>query len=312
MPEGEAVIPKDADVAAEWTAVEEVCKNGNGNIGTNVLIARRLHKYYGPLQAVKELSFALKPAECFGLLGVNGAGKTTTFRMLTALTPTTYGEALMKDVVLSEEPRKWQSRLGYCPQGNALLEKLTAYENLYLFGRLRGVPEDMLANTVENIIDITELQEHAAKRCDYYSGGNKRKLSIAVSVIGFPEVVLLDEPYAGVDVLAKTAIYERLNVIKDRTKCSMILTSHSWKTQGRRVEPQWICDELELTKLVFWWQGVVPLSTSRPPRKPTPALLEQRGKGGFSNPAPALHDQRDQDRFRNPAPALLDRSSSGG
>ncbi|KAH6929559.1 hypothetical protein HPB50_002767 [Hyalomma asiaticum] len=86
----------------------------------------------------------------------------------------------------------------------------------------------------------------------------------------------------------------------------------SWKTQGRRVELQWLCDELELTKHVFWWQGVVPLSTSRPPRKPTPVLLEQRGKGGFSNPAPALHDQRDQDRFRNPAPALLDRSSSGG
>ncbi|KAH6919390.1 hypothetical protein HPB50_029623 [Hyalomma asiaticum] len=86
----------------------------------------------------------------------------------------------------------------------------------------------------------------------------------------------------------------------------------SWKTQGRRVELQWLCDELELTKHVFWWQGVVPLSTSRPPRKPTPALLEHRGKGGFSNPAPALHDQRDQDRFRNPAPALLDRSSSGG
>ncbi|KAH6920700.1 hypothetical protein HPB50_028312 [Hyalomma asiaticum] len=86
----------------------------------------------------------------------------------------------------------------------------------------------------------------------------------------------------------------------------------NWKTQGRRVELQWLCDELELTKHVFWWQGVVPLSTSHPPRKPTPALLEQRGKGGFSNPAPALHDQRDQDRFRNPAPALLDRSSRGG
>ncbi|KAH6929695.1 hypothetical protein HPB50_004765 [Hyalomma asiaticum] len=169
MPEGEAVIPKDADVAAEWAAVEKTCEHGKGNIGGNVLVARRLHKYYGPLQAVKELSFALKPAECFGLLGVNGAGKTTTFRMLTALTPTTYGEALMKDVVLSEEPRKWQSRIGYCPQGNTFLERLTGYENLYLFGRLRGVPEESLTKTVECIIDITELREHAAKRCDYYS-----------------------------------------------------------------------------------------------------------------------------------------------
>ncbi|KAH6923541.1 hypothetical protein HPB50_002163 [Hyalomma asiaticum] len=83
-------------------------------------------------------------------------------------------------------------------------------------------------------------------------------------------------------------------------------------TSQKEWPTRWLCDELELTKHVFWWQGVVPLSTSRPPRKPTPALLEQRGKGGFSNLAPALHDQRDQDRFRNPAPALLDRSSSGG
>ncbi|KAL1477508.1 hypothetical protein MTO96_035679 [Rhipicephalus appendiculatus] len=120
----------------------------------------------------------------------------------------------------------WQSRIGYCPQGNAQLEKLSAYENLYLFGRLRGVPETSLPDAVERIIDVTELREHAAKRSDIYSGGNKRKLSIAIALIGLPEVVFLDEPYAGVDVLARTRIYKRLNDIKDRTKCSMVLTSH--------------------------------------------------------------------------------------
>ncbi|KAL1443109.1 hypothetical protein MTO96_046112 [Rhipicephalus appendiculatus] len=88
--------------------------------------------------------------------------------MLTALTPMTYGEAYMREVVLSEEPRKWQSGIGYCPQGDALLGKLNAYENLYLFGRLRGVPEESLPDVVAQIIDVTDLQEHAAKRCDYY------------------------------------------------------------------------------------------------------------------------------------------------
>ncbi|KAH8039236.1 hypothetical protein HPB51_005482 [Rhipicephalus microplus] len=97
----------------------------------------------------------------------------------------------------------------------------------------------------------------------------------------------------------------------------LIICHHldSRETQGRRVELQWLSatvDELEPTTHVFRRQGVVPLSTCSPPRKPTPALLEQRRKGRFRHPAPALHDQRDKDRFRNLAPALLDRSSSGG
>ncbi|KAL1415397.1 hypothetical protein MTO96_006842 [Rhipicephalus appendiculatus] len=77
------------------------------------------------------------------------------------------------------------------------------------------------------MIAVTGLQEHADKRCDYYSGGNKRKLSIAISLIGLPGVVFMDEPYAGVDVLSRTRIYKRLIGIKERTKCSMVLTFHS-------------------------------------------------------------------------------------
>ncbi|KAL1473911.1 hypothetical protein MTO96_038379 [Rhipicephalus appendiculatus] len=227
LPEGRAAIPEDEDVAAEWTAVEKICQDWMRDFGNNNLVARRLHKSYGTLQAVQELSLALKPAECFGLLGVNGAGKTTTFRMLTALTPMTYGEGFMRDVQLSEEPRKWQSRIGYCPQGNALLEKLSAYECLYLFGRLRGVPEESLHDVVWQMIVVTGLQELSDKRCDYYSGGNKRKLSIAIALVGLPNIIFLDEPYAGVDVVARTRIYQRLNDIKARTKCTMVLTSHS-------------------------------------------------------------------------------------
>ncbi|KAL3203431.1 hypothetical protein MRX96_011969 [Rhipicephalus microplus] len=220
-------IPKDEDVAAEWKAVEKMCNRMEINFANKTLVAQRLHKSYGTLQAVKELSLALRPAECFGLLGVNGAGKTTTFRMLTAITPMTYGEAFMRDVVLSKEPRKWQSRIGYCSQRDALPEKLNAHENLYLFGRLRGVPEESLPNIVRQMIELAGLQEHADKTCGYYSGGNKRKLSTAISLIGLPGIVFLDEPYAGVDVLARTHIQKRLIGIKERTKCSMVLTSHS-------------------------------------------------------------------------------------
>ncbi|KAL1444180.1 hypothetical protein MTO96_045639, partial [Rhipicephalus appendiculatus] len=106
FPEGTPAIPEDEDVAAEWNAVEQMCKRPDRNFVNNTLVAQRLHKTYGEVQVVKELSLAMRTAECFGLLGVNGAGKTTTFRMLTALTPMTYGEAYMGEVVLSEEPRK--------------------------------------------------------------------------------------------------------------------------------------------------------------------------------------------------------------
>ncbi|KAH6930453.1 hypothetical protein HPB50_013915 [Hyalomma asiaticum] len=104
QPQGEAAIPEDADVAAEWAMVEKIFSNEN--FESNAVVARRLSKCYGALRAVEEFSIALKRSECFGLLGVNGAGKTSTFRMLTALTPMTYGEAYMRDVVLSKEPRK--------------------------------------------------------------------------------------------------------------------------------------------------------------------------------------------------------------
>ncbi|KAH7939111.1 hypothetical protein HPB52_006145 [Rhipicephalus sanguineus] len=148
----------------------------------------------------------------------------------------TYGEAFMTDVALSEEPRKWQSRIGYCPQGDALLGKLDAYESLYLIGRLRGVPEKSLPDIVSQIIEITGLQEYAGKRCDYYSSipicfisihrrfasaGNKRKLSVAIALIGLPGVVFLDEPYGGVDVLARTRIHKGLTAIKESAKCSI-------------------------------------------------------------------------------------------
>ncbi|KAH6929918.1 hypothetical protein HPB50_006683 [Hyalomma asiaticum] len=109
-----AAIPKDADVAAEWAMVEKIF--WNENFESNALVARRLSKCYGALRAVEEFSIALRRSECFGLLGVNGAGKTTTFRMLTALTPVTYGEAFMRNVVLSKEPRKLPSTDNLLPR----------------------------------------------------------------------------------------------------------------------------------------------------------------------------------------------------
>ncbi|XP_049271125.1 phospholipid-transporting ATPase ABCA7, partial [Rhipicephalus sanguineus] len=235
--------PEDSDVAAERAAVANICGQQRFGDGSNALVVQELRKVFGNVHAVSGLSFTLKPAECFGLLGVNGAGKTTTFRMLAGLLRLTYGDAYMKDSVLTRDGRKvipknslfrsavcfaqWQSRLGYCPQVGALLEKLNADETLRLFGRLRGVPEDKLSAVVDNMINTVDLRDHAARMCSYYSVGNRRKLSIAVAMIGFPDVVLLDEPYAGVDVLGLQHIHGELGRIRSTAHVTMMLTSHS-------------------------------------------------------------------------------------
>ncbi|KAH6934355.1 hypothetical protein HPB50_023267 [Hyalomma asiaticum] len=191
------------------------------------LLVENLHKKYGSLHAVRGLTFGVHQQECFGLLGVNGSGKTTTFQMLTALVPPTRGEAYMGDYVLSREPRLWQARLGYCMQYGGLLESLTAYEFLRLFARLRGVPSKDAKPLVESFVELVGLQACADRPCGTYSGGGKRKLSMAAALIGLPRLVFLDEPTAGVDVVAKTRIFAALADIMSYSGISIVLNSHS-------------------------------------------------------------------------------------
>ncbi|KAH7960531.1 hypothetical protein HPB49_020948 [Dermacentor silvarum] len=196
---------EDADVAAERAAVADICRQKRFG-DDNTLVAQELHKVFGNIHAVRGLSFALKPAECFGLLGVNGAGKTTTFRMLVALLRLTYGDAYIKDAVLSQDTRKVISFTA------SNVKRSFAILSRALGVRLYGTQHE------------SNLHETDKRRVD---GGNKRKLSTAVAMIGFPEVVFLDEPYAGVDVLARTRIHRGFIQIKSTTKNTMVLTSHN-------------------------------------------------------------------------------------
>ncbi|XP_070391588.1 phospholipid-transporting ATPase ABCA3-like isoform X2 [Dermacentor albipictus] len=215
----------DDDVDAEKKLVNTVCREKR--LTEYALVARNLHKFYDKFYAVRGIYLAISRGECFGLVGVNGAGKTTTFQMLAGLIEMTDGNAYMKTLVLSKVPRQWQSHIGYCPQSDALLGKLNAFETLFMFGRLRGVPERPLSVMVPNLIDMVDLSEHAAKPCECYSGGNKRKLSIAVAVVGYPPVVLLDEPFAGVDVVSRNHIRQALVKLKSSSNTAFILTSHN-------------------------------------------------------------------------------------
>uniref|UniRef100_A0A3B4DSZ9 ABC transporter domain-containing protein n=1 Tax=Pygocentrus nattereri TaxID=42514 RepID=A0A3B4DSZ9_PYGNA len=165
-------------------------------------------------------------SKCFGLLGVNGAGKTSTFLMLTGDTRVTYGEAfLCSHSVLTEMDRVHQL-MGYCPQFDAICDLLTGREHLEFYARLRGVPEAYVAKVAQWGVKKLGLTQYADREAGGYSGGNKRKLSTAISLIGAPPVIFLDEPTTGMDPKAKRFLWNCiLSVIKEGR--AVILTSHS-------------------------------------------------------------------------------------
>ncbi|XP_077548315.1 phospholipid-transporting ATPase ABCA3-like [Haemaphysalis longicornis] len=236
----------DADVSEEKRNVDHLCQTGD--FSGHTMVAQNVHKFYGDFHAVRGINVALRPAECFGLLGVNGAGKTTTFQMLAGFSELSDGEAYAENLKVTANPREvrspsvatstWQSRIGYCFQIDGLLDTLNAYEFLYLIGRLRGIADEDLRTIVDSLISLTDLTEYANRRCGSYSGGNKRKLSVAAALLGLPPLVFLDEPYAGVDVVARDKIFKGVDRVKKLSKSTIVLTSHSME------ECEFSCDRL--------------------------------------------------------------------
>uniref|UniRef100_A0A4W5LIR1 ABC transporter domain-containing protein n=1 Tax=Hucho hucho TaxID=62062 RepID=A0A4W5LIR1_9TELE len=163
---------------------------------------------------------------CFGLLGINGAGKTTTFKMLTGDISISGGEAFLNGYSIRTEMRDVHQNMGYCPQFDALNDLLTGREHLEFYARLRGVPENEVPMVAEWGIQKLGLVKYSNKSAGTYSGGNKRKLSTAMALIGCPPVVFLDEPTTGMDPKARRFLWDCiLSVIKEGR--SVILTSHS-------------------------------------------------------------------------------------
>uniref|UniRef100_A0AAY4A5X7 P-type phospholipid transporter n=1 Tax=Denticeps clupeoides TaxID=299321 RepID=A0AAY4A5X7_9TELE len=176
--------------------------------------------------AVDRICVGIPAAECFGLLGINGAGKTTTFKMLTGDIAASSGEAFLNGYSIQNEMRDVHQNMGYCPQFDAINELLTGREHLEFYGRLRGVPEREVPMVAEWGIQKLGLVKYANKTAGTYSGGNKRKLSTAMALIGCPPVVFLDEPTTGMDPRARRFLWDCiLSVIKEGR--SVVLTSHS-------------------------------------------------------------------------------------
>ncbi|XP_050417300.2 phospholipid-transporting ATPase ABCA3 [Patella vulgata] len=211
----------DSDVANEIDRI----KNMDMDQPKDSFVLKSLYKRYGNFVAVDHISVGIPDRECFGLLGQNGAGKTTTFKMLTGDVMVTSGNAFLKSNDIKSSIQKVQENMGYCPQFDALIDQMTGVETLYMYGRLKGIPGNHLKGVVNSLIDILMLKEHANKLTQAYSGGNKRKLSTAIALIGDPGFILLDEPSSGVDPKARRQLWTVLSKVRDSGK-TLILTSH--------------------------------------------------------------------------------------
>ncbi|XP_013360552.1 PREDICTED: ATP-binding cassette sub-family A member 7 isoform X2 [Chinchilla lanigera] len=213
---------EDEDVARERERVTKGATQGD------VLVLRDLTKVYRGQRtpAVDRLCLGIPPGECFGLLGVNGAGKTSTFRMVSGDTLPNGGEAVLAGHSVAQEPAAAHSRMGYCPQSDAIFELLTGREHLELFARLRGVPEAQVVQTASSGLARLGLLGYADRPAGTYSGGNKRKLATAVALVGDPAVVFLDEPTTGMDPSARRFLWNSLLAVV-REGRAVVLTSHS-------------------------------------------------------------------------------------
>ncbi|CAI9718098.1 ATP-binding cassette sub-family A member 2-like isoform X2 [Octopus vulgaris] len=216
---------EDVDVASERKRILR------GSACNDALCLKNLTKMYvtrklGKHLAVDHLCLGVPTGECFGLLGVNGAGKTTTFKMLTGDIAPTNGDAELHRFSILKDLSKVRQNIGYCPQFDSLYDELSAREHLQFYARLRGIPPKDEAIVVNQALKKLALTEFADKASGTYSGGNKRKLSTAIALIGNPPVIFMDEPTTGMDPYSRRFLW---NLIIDLVKSgrSVILTSHS-------------------------------------------------------------------------------------
>ena len=204
----------------------------------DVLIrAAGLTKRFGDFTAVSGIDFEVRRGEAFGFLGPNGAGKSSTMRMIGCVSPPTGGELSIFGLDPVADGAAIRSRLGVVPQEDTLDVELTVRENLLVYGRYFGLRRPVIAERTTRLLDFVQLTERADDQVDPLSGGMKRRLTIARSLINEPEILLLDEPTTGLDPQARHVVWDRLFRLKQQG-VTLILTTHYMD------EAEQLCDRL--------------------------------------------------------------------
>jgi len=202
-----------------------------------LISARGLRKEFGPLIAVDSVDFAVTRGEAFGFLGPNGAGKSSTMRMIACVSPRSGGDLRILGLDPEHDGPQIRSRLGVVPQEDNLDPELTVRENLYVYGRYFDLPRKTLMSRIDQLLDFAQLTERGHDRVEPLSGGMKRRLTIARSLINEPELLLLDEPTTGLDPQARHALWDRLYRLKAEG-VTLVLTTHYMD------EAEQLCDRL--------------------------------------------------------------------
>ena len=183
-----------------------------------------LTKEYQDVVAVDDLNLTVKQGELFSLLGVNGAGKTTTIKMLSCLTQPTKGDAFLLGNSICQDPNEVKSVIAVSPQETAVAPGLTVTENLELMCGVYGFSKEKQQAKTKELVDLLGLKAVAGKKAGKLSGGWQRRLSIAMALISGPQILFLDEPTLGLDVLARSDLWELIRSLKGNI--TIILTTH--------------------------------------------------------------------------------------
>jgi ABC-2 type transport system ATP-binding protein len=202
---------------------------------------KALEKHFGTLKAVDGVSFSARPGEILGLLGPNGAGKTTTVSMISGLLAPDRGEILIDGRPLAGDEDPLKQRIGLVPQDLALIEELSAHDNLAFFGALYGLKGTALRTAETQALDLVGLTDRAGDRVATFSGGMKRRLNLAAALLHDPDILLLDEPTVGVDPQSRNAIFDNLEALKSQGR-TIIYTTHYMEEVERLCERVIIMD----------------------------------------------------------------------
>jgi lipooligosaccharide transport system ATP-binding protein len=202
-----------------------------------LIYATGLTKRFGEFTAVDGISFEVRRGEAFGFLGPNGAGKSSTMRMIGCVSPPSGGELVILGMNPVTDGPAIRSRLGVVPQEDTLDVELTVRENLLIYGRYFGLSRAVIAERTARLLEFVQLAERAGDQVEPLSGGLKRRLTIARSLINDPDVLLLDEPTTGLDPQARHVVWDRLFRLKQQG-VTLILTTHYMD------EAEQLCDRL--------------------------------------------------------------------
>ena len=210
---------------------------GSFHVSDAMIRARGLRKSFGDFEAVKGIDVEVRRGEAFGFLGPNGAGKSSTMRMIAAVSPVSGGELEILGMDPAVDGPTIRGRLGVCPQEDTLDNELNVRDNLFIYGRYFGIPRAEVNSRVDELLDFVQLTEKAKSTVEDLSGGMKRRLTIARSLINRPDLLLLDEPTTGLDPQARHVLWDRLFRLK-QSGVTLVITTHYMD------EAEQLCDRL--------------------------------------------------------------------